>query len=57
MLPVLEETAHALIIYSKMLPGFCAGGDLRELQRRMAETEKGRQPLLASGIFTSAFIM
>ncbi len=39
-LPVLEETAHALIIYSQMSPGFSAGGDLRELQRRMAETEK-----------------
>ena len=38
--PVLEETAHALIIYSKMAAGFSRGGDLRELQRRMAETEK-----------------
>jgi enoyl-CoA hydratase/carnithine racemase len=40
VLPVLEEAAHALIIYSKMPPGFSAGGDLRELQRRMAETER-----------------
>ena len=38
-LPALEVTAHALIIYSKKAAGFCAGGDLRELQRRMAETE------------------
>jgi enoyl-CoA hydratase/carnithine racemase len=39
-LPELEETAHALIIYSKMSPGFSAGGDLRELHRRLQETEK-----------------
>jgi enoyl-CoA hydratase/carnithine racemase len=45
VLPVLEETAHALICYSKLAPGFSAGGDLRELQRRMAETE--RQAALA----------
>ena len=38
-LPVLEETAHALIINSKKEAGFSAGGDLRELQRRMLETE------------------
>lgn len=44
-LPVLEESAHALIIYSKKAAGFSAGGDLRELQRRMAETE--RQEALA----------
>ncbi len=39
-LPALEETAHALIIYSNKEAGFSAGGDLRELHRRMAETEK-----------------
>jgi len=39
-LPALEETAHALIIYSKMIPGFSAGGDLRELHQRMNETER-----------------
>jgi len=39
-LPALEETAHALIIYSKMTPGFSAGGDLRELHHRMNETER-----------------
>src|SRR5450631_578505 len=44
-LPVLEESAHALIIYSKMSPGFSAGGDLRELHRRIGETE--RQAALA----------
>jgi len=44
-LPVLEETAHALMIYSKKEAGFSAGGDLRELQRRMSETE--RQAALA----------
>jgi enoyl-CoA hydratase/carnithine racemase len=39
-LPVIEETTHALIIYSKQEAGFSAGGDLRELQRRLAETPK-----------------
>src|SRR6266852_2840275 len=39
-LPALEETADALIIYSKMTPGFSAGGDLRELHQRMSETER-----------------
>jgi enoyl-CoA hydratase/carnithine racemase len=39
-LPALEETAHALIIYSRQGPGFCAGGDLRELYRGMQATEK-----------------
>ncbi len=39
-LPALEEAADALIIYSKMTPGFSAGGDLRELHRRIAETER-----------------
>ena len=27
----LEKNAHAMIIYSRMTPGFCAGADLREL--------------------------
>jgi enoyl-CoA hydratase len=40
VLPVLEESSHALILYSTMVVGFSAGGDLRELQCRMAETEK-----------------
>src|SRR5712691_2236175 len=44
-LPALEEAADALIIYSKMTPGFSAGGDLRELHRRIEETE--RQAALA----------
>ncbi|MEY2414420.1 MAG: hypothetical protein QOD84_3026 [Acidobacteriaceae bacterium] len=30
----VEHEAHALIIYSIMQPGFCAGADLRELYRR-----------------------
>lgn len=29
-----EAEAHALIIYSELKPGFCAGADLRELYRR-----------------------
>jgi len=29
--------AHALIIYSELNPGFCAGADLRELYRRSSE--------------------
>jgi len=39
-LPVLEESAHALIVYSKHAPGFCAGGDLRELYHGMQRMEK-----------------
>jgi len=32
--------AHALIIYSQMQPGFCAGADLRELYERSREMQK-----------------
>lgn len=32
-LPELERDAHALIIYSRLPCGFCAGADLRELYR------------------------
>lgn len=34
-----EDQAHALIIYSEMKAGFCAGADLRELYRRSQELE------------------
>jgi enoyl-CoA hydratase len=42
----LEKQAHALIIYSRLECGFCAGADLRELYRRsqemaQAEARKG----------------
>jgi enoyl-CoA hydratase len=30
----MQEEAHALIIYSELKPGFCAGADLRELHHR-----------------------
>lgn len=30
----MQREAHALIIYSEMKPGFCAGADLRELYER-----------------------
>ena len=33
--------AHALIIYSTMKPGFCAGADLRELYHRSQEMDRG----------------
>ena len=33
----MEAEAHALIIYSELKPGFCAGADLRELYRRSKE--------------------
>jgi enoyl-CoA hydratase/carnithine racemase len=36
-LDVLEEQAHAVIIYSELKAGFCAGADLRELYRRSQE--------------------
>ncbi len=39
-LPALEESAHALIVYSERECGFCAGGDLRELYRGIRELEK-----------------
>ncbi len=39
-LPSLQKEAHALIIYSEMPPGFCAGADLRELYRRSQAMEK-----------------
>jgi len=37
----LESEAHALIIYSEMKGGFCAGADLRELYNRSRELERG----------------
>src|SRR5205809_7352671 len=39
-LPALEQDAHALIFYSKLGCGFCAGGDLRELYRGMQAMDK-----------------
>ena len=35
LLASLDETTHALIIYSTVPAGFCAGADLRELYERM----------------------
>jgi len=35
-----EDQAHALIIYSELKAGFCAGADLRELYRRSQELER-----------------
>jgi enoyl-CoA hydratase len=35
----LQAKAHALIIYSDMKPGFCAGADLRELYERSQTME------------------
>lgn len=39
-LPDLETKAHALILYSKLECGFCAGADLRELYRRSHELKR-----------------
>jgi enoyl-CoA hydratase len=39
-LPALEEGSHALIVYSSLGCGFCAGADLGELYRRSHEMEK-----------------
>jgi len=36
----LNDKAHAVIIYSEMKPGFCAGADLRELFHRSQELER-----------------
>ena len=35
----MQAEAHALIIYSELKPGFCAGADLRELYRRSQAME------------------
>ena len=50
-LAVIEGEAHALIIYSEMKSGFCAGADLRELYQRSqamdkAEAAKGLRDFL-----------
>jgi enoyl-CoA hydratase len=37
----LQADAHALIIYSELKAGFCAGADLRELYRRSQALERG----------------
>jgi enoyl-CoA hydratase/carnithine racemase len=36
----LRDDAHALIIYSELKAGFCAGADLRELYRRSQEVQR-----------------
>jgi enoyl-CoA hydratase len=36
----MQAEAHAVIIYSEMKPGFCAGADLRELYHRSEAMEK-----------------
>jgi enoyl-CoA hydratase len=36
----MQAEAHALIIYSELKPGFCAGADLRELYRRSQTMDK-----------------
>jgi enoyl-CoA hydratase/carnithine racemase len=40
-LVALEDEAHALIIYSSLKSGFCAGADLRELYRRSQNMDHG----------------
>ncbi len=40
-LDVLENHAHAIIVYSEMKPGFCAGADLRELYKGSQAMEAG----------------
>jgi len=39
-LDALERDAHALIVYSELKSGFCAGADLRELYQRSQGMEK-----------------
>jgi enoyl-CoA hydratase len=39
-LQLMQDDAHALIIYSELKPGFCAGADLRELYRRSETMDK-----------------
>ena len=50
-LETMQADAHALIIYSELKPGFCAGADLRELYHRSqtidrAEAVKGVRDFL-----------
>ncbi len=46
-LQLMQPEAHALIIYSELKPGFCAGADLRELYQRSQAMEK---PEAARGV-------
>jgi len=39
-LETLKDDAHALVIFSKLKSGFCAGADLRELYQRSQAMEK-----------------
>jgi enoyl-CoA hydratase len=41
-LPRHQNDAHALIIYSEISSGFCAGADLRELYQRSHSVEKAK---------------
>ena len=41
----LEKDAHALILYSELKCGFCAGADLRELYERSQSMEKSQAAL------------
>ena len=52
----MEAEAHALIIYSELKPGFCAGADLRELVPALAGDGEDSKRRRACGIFWSAFI-
>jgi enoyl-CoA hydratase/carnithine racemase len=40
VLQSFEDQAHALIVYSQLKAGFCAGADLRELYRRSQELQR-----------------
>src|SRR5882757_6050394 len=40
VLASFEDQAYALIVYSEMKSGFCAGADLRELYQRSRELEQ-----------------
>jgi enoyl-CoA hydratase/carnithine racemase len=50
----MQAEAHALIIYSEMKPGFCAGADLRELYQRSQAMDKAKRSG-RSAIFWSEF--
>ncbi len=45
----MQAEAHALIIYSEMKPGFCAGADLRELYQRSQGMEKAEAAMGVRG--------
>ena len=54
LLALADDEAHALIIYSTLTSGFCAGADLRELYRRSQQMNRTRRRRAAFANFWNA---